>query len=153
MTPIINWTCQIRQASCRYRGSLRSDKTTQLWLGIQDEWVPSVHLLSHPGHKPLSVSGCGCGCRCRPWLGLLLYSYTYKYFVYLCACGQKFEVLVPRAFLLCPKSISWSSHTLRLLAFTQWSRVVTLKIWGPSKLIWRPYHGNLNLNFIWWWAF
>ena len=65
-------SCQIRQVSCRYRGKFRVNESSfccsRLWLGIHDDWVPSLHLLSHPGHMPLSASEC----RCRPWLGLLL---------------------------------------------------------------------------------
>ena len=31
--------------------------------------------------------------------------------------------------------------------FTLWPRAVTMNLWGPSKLTWRPYHENFN--FVW----
>jgi hypothetical protein len=37
--------------------------------------------------------------------------------------------------------------------FTLWPRAVTMKLWGPLKLIQRPYHGNFKLNFVWSWDF
>jgi hypothetical protein len=64
----------------------------QLWLGIQNEWVTSLHLLLHPGQRPLSVSGCGC--RFMQWLDLLLASST-----------------------VCPKTPCWTLVNLALFAF------------------------------------